>query len=49
MAKCEVCGKEEATAWFKMKRVCQRCWRVYKYGDIESYMGRFKNVKRRKK
>ena len=45
MTKCEVCNKGKASAWYKGKEICQHCWIVYKYGDMESYMRRMREHK----
>ena len=48
MVKCSICNKSGATAWLKKKSICQNCWVVYKYGDMESYSKRIKEKKKKK-
>ena len=49
--KCQVCYKAKATAWWKTKEICQHCWVVYKYGNMEYYLKRMKEdeLKKNKK
>lgn len=38
MVKCVVCKKAKATAWVHKKRICQRCWNIWKYGNMANYI-----------
>lgn len=46
--KCEICGKGNANAWLKNKMICQRCWRIHKYGDMANYIRSLRKSEKRK-
>ena len=48
MVKCDICEKVGAKAWLKNKQICQRCWIVHKYGDMESYLKRMNEEKKKR-
>jgi len=46
--KCDICGENEVVAWLNQKQVCQRCWNVHKYGDMEMFIERMEFKKKLK-
>ena len=37
---CEICESKikGQGAWLNQQRICEKCWRVHKYGDMQEYL-----------
>ena len=49
MGNCELCRKRGAKAWFRGKMICQKCWIVLKYGDMEEYIKKMSDFNKQMK